>query len=198
VAIYAARGAEFAESAWPPIHAGSLTMASVGSAVLTACNALRDSFVRTAVVDPPPPVPRHSTHDVSVRDGSLFLTSTPQRSETYQEILRRHKRPQHGQPTKLDTGRHAPALLRIRIRRGVRRSLGRRTTRPRPHPAAVRHLRRRTSDQPKLAHSQALGGMVAGIGMALLEGTHIDHRDGRIVNANMADYLVPVNADSPT
>jgi xanthine dehydrogenase YagR molybdenum-binding subunit len=50
---------------------------------------------------------------------------------------------------------------------------------------------------PKLAHSQALSGMVAGIGMALLESTRIDHRDGRIVNANMADYLVPVNADVP-
>ena len=33
--------------------------------------------------------------------------------------------------------------------------------------------------------------------MALLEGTDIDHRDGRILNANMSDYLVPVNADVP-
>jgi xanthine dehydrogenase YagR molybdenum-binding subunit len=50
---------------------------------------------------------------------------------------------------------------------------------------------------PKLAHSQALSGMVAGIGMALLESGVTDHRDGRIVNANLADYLVPVNADVP-
>jgi xanthine dehydrogenase YagR molybdenum-binding subunit len=50
---------------------------------------------------------------------------------------------------------------------------------------------------PKLAHSQAIGGMVGGIGMALLEGTQLDYRDGRIVNANMSDYLVPVNADVP-
>ncbi|HEX6359636.1 xanthine dehydrogenase family protein molybdopterin-binding subunit [Actinophytocola sp.] len=50
---------------------------------------------------------------------------------------------------------------------------------------------------PKLAHSQALGGMVMGIGTSLLEHTVIDHRDGRIVNANLADYLVPVNADVP-
>lgn len=50
---------------------------------------------------------------------------------------------------------------------------------------------------PKLAHSQAIGGMVGGIGMALLESTDLDHRDGRIVNANMSDYLVPVNADVP-
>ena len=48
---------------------------------------------------------------------------------------------------------------------------------------------------PLLAHSQAIGGMVGGIGMALLEATELDHRDGRIINANMSDYLVPINAD---
>jgi xanthine dehydrogenase YagR molybdenum-binding subunit len=50
---------------------------------------------------------------------------------------------------------------------------------------------------PRMAHSQAIGGIVGGIGMALLEQTRIDGRDGRIVNANIADYLVPVNADIP-
>jgi xanthine dehydrogenase YagR molybdenum-binding subunit len=50
---------------------------------------------------------------------------------------------------------------------------------------------------PRLAHSQAIGAMVMGIGMALLEGAELDYRDGRVVNANMSDYLVPVNADVP-
>jgi xanthine dehydrogenase YagR molybdenum-binding subunit len=50
---------------------------------------------------------------------------------------------------------------------------------------------------PRMAHSQAIGGMVGGVGMALLEQTHIDRRDGRIANASIADYLVPVNADIP-
>lgn len=50
---------------------------------------------------------------------------------------------------------------------------------------------------PKLADSQAIGAMTGGIGMALLEHTVTDHRDGRIVNADLADYLVPVNADVP-
>jgi len=50
---------------------------------------------------------------------------------------------------------------------------------------------------PKLAHSQAIGGMVGGIGAALLEGTQLDYRDGRVVNANLSDYLVAVNADVP-
>jgi hypothetical protein len=46
---------------------------------------------------------------------------------------------------------------------------------------------------PKLADSQALGAMIGGIGQALLEHTVTDHRDGRVVNANLADYLVPVS-----
>src|SRR5262249_12325522 len=47
----------------------------------------------------------------------------------------------------------------------------------------------------KTASSQILGGVVWGIGMALHEETLIDHRAGRIINANIAEYHVPVNAD---
>jgi xanthine dehydrogenase YagR molybdenum-binding subunit len=50
---------------------------------------------------------------------------------------------------------------------------------------------------PRLAASQCTGGMVGGIGMALMERTVLDPRDGRPVNAHMADYLVPVNLDIP-
>jgi xanthine dehydrogenase YagR molybdenum-binding subunit len=48
---------------------------------------------------------------------------------------------------------------------------------------------------PKIAHSQCIGGMVGGIGMALLEQADWDPRFGRVMNANLAEYLVPVNAD---
>ncbi len=48
---------------------------------------------------------------------------------------------------------------------------------------------------PKLAHSQCIGGMVGGIGMALLEAAEWDPRFGRVMNANLAEYLVPVCAD---
>ncbi|NYE25286.1 xanthine dehydrogenase family protein molybdopterin-binding subunit [Pigmentiphaga litoralis] len=50
---------------------------------------------------------------------------------------------------------------------------------------------------PKLAESQWIGGMVMGLGQTLLEEGHIDPRDGRTVNANFADYALPVNADVP-
>jgi Molybdopterin-binding domain of aldehyde dehydrogenase len=47
----------------------------------------------------------------------------------------------------------------------------------------------------KLAKSQFVGGIVWGISLALLEDTEVDPRSGRIVNANLADYHLPVNAD---
>ena len=50
----------------------------------------------------------------------------------------------------------------------------------------------------KTARSQIQGGVIWGIGMALLEETEIDPRTGRYVNADLAEYKVPVNADVGT
>jgi xanthine dehydrogenase YagR molybdenum-binding subunit len=50
---------------------------------------------------------------------------------------------------------------------------------------------------PKTARSQMMGGSTGGIGMAMGEEAIIDHRYGRLVNNNFADYHVPVNADIP-
>ncbi len=48
---------------------------------------------------------------------------------------------------------------------------------------------------PRTAHSQLMGGMIWGIGSALHEFTEIDKREARYVNDNLAEYLIPVNAD---
>lgn len=50
---------------------------------------------------------------------------------------------------------------------------------------------------PLLARSQYTGGMIGGIGMALMERTVLDARNGRPVNTHMADCLKPVNLDTP-
>jgi xanthine dehydrogenase YagR molybdenum-binding subunit len=50
---------------------------------------------------------------------------------------------------------------------------------------------------PKTARSQMIGGMIYGLGMALTEDTILDLRTGRYLNADLAEYLVPVNADIP-
>jgi xanthine dehydrogenase YagR molybdenum-binding subunit len=47
----------------------------------------------------------------------------------------------------------------------------------------------------KLARSQIEGGIVWGLGEALFEASMLDERYGRIVNGNLAEYHVPVNAD---
>ncbi|MBV8968881.1 MAG: xanthine dehydrogenase family protein molybdopterin-binding subunit [Verrucomicrobia bacterium] len=49
----------------------------------------------------------------------------------------------------------------------------------------------------KTGHSQIMGGVVFGIGMALLEATDYEPETGWIANRNVAEYLMPVNADVP-
>jgi xanthine dehydrogenase YagR molybdenum-binding subunit len=50
---------------------------------------------------------------------------------------------------------------------------------------------------PKTARSQMLGGMIWGLGQALLEQSTMDHTLGRYLSKNLSGYLVPVNADVP-
>jgi xanthine dehydrogenase YagR molybdenum-binding subunit len=50
---------------------------------------------------------------------------------------------------------------------------------------------------PKLAESQWKGGIIMGIGQALLEEGVVDPRHARVVNDNLGDYLLPTNADIP-
>jgi xanthine dehydrogenase YagR molybdenum-binding subunit len=124
-------------------------------------------------------------------------TSEPTRGETYQDLLRRRGWPhldvhQQWSPDDADRQYSMSAYGAVFAEVAVDELLG--TVRVRRIYACYDGGR---IINPKLAHSQAIGGMVGGIGMALLEGTHLDYRDGRIVNANMSDYLVPVNADVP-
>ena len=50
---------------------------------------------------------------------------------------------------------------------------------------------------PKTARSQMYGGVVMGIGMALMEHSVVDPRSGRFITQDLADYHVPVNPDVP-
>jgi len=180
-----------------PSHSGSRTMASVGSAVFTTANMLRDRFVRTAVVDPGSPLNGLRPDDVWVADGRMFHTGEPARAESYQDLLRRRgweklDAQQTWSPDDADQRYSMSAYGAVFAEVAVDELLG--TVRIRRISGCYDAGR---IINPKLAHSQAIGGMVGGIGMALLEGTQLDYRDGRIVNANMSDYLVPVNADVP-
>ncbi|MEV5355801.1 xanthine dehydrogenase family protein molybdopterin-binding subunit [Streptomyces sp. NPDC086081] len=180
-----------------PPHGGSMTMASVGSAVLDGCNTVREQAIKLAVADEQSPLYGVNAEDVVVRSGRLHVRNNPARGESYQQLLARNDRTHleadgsyAGAPGTERYSLHAYnatfAEVAVDVALGlvrVRRVLG------------VYDAGRIIS--PKLAESQAFGGMVGGIGQALLEHTVTDHRDGRIVNANLADYLVPVNADVP-
>jgi xanthine dehydrogenase YagR molybdenum-binding subunit len=51
---------------------------------------------------------------------------------------------------------------------------------------------------PRLVRSQLYGGMIWGVSFALHEGASVDRRSGRVMNADLGEYHVPVNADVPS
>jgi xanthine dehydrogenase YagR molybdenum-binding subunit len=180
-----------------PSHSGSRTMASVGSAVFTACHSLRDRLIRTASVDPGSPLSGVHPDDIAVDGGRMFLRGKTARGETYRDLLHRRGWPASDAeltwtPDDADTRYSMYAYGAVYAEVAVDAAL--RTVRIRRIHACYDAGR---VVNPLLAHSQAIGGMVGGIGMALLENAELDHRDGRVVNANLSDYLVPVNADVP-
>ncbi|MGI5193262.1 xanthine dehydrogenase family protein molybdopterin-binding subunit [Streptomyces sp. CA-288835] len=187
------------DSLYPPTppHGGSMTMASVGSATLDACDKVRRQAIKLAVEDEESPLYGVKAEDIVVRNGRLHVQDNPARGETYQRLLARNNRTHleadgsyAGPP---DPERHSYySYGAVFTEVGVDATLGLVRVR---RMLGVYDCGRIVS--PKLADSQALGGMVGGISQALLEHTVTDHRDGRIVNANLADYLVPVNADIP-
>jgi xanthine dehydrogenase YagR molybdenum-binding subunit len=149
------------------------------------------------VVDPGSPLNGARPDGVSVSDGRMFRTEDPARGESYQDLLRRRNLPsldsrQTWSPDDANSRFTLYAYGAVFAQVAVDERLG--TVRIRRIFGCYDAGR---IVNPKLAHSQALGGMVWGIGMALLEGTLLDHRDGHVVNANMSDYLVPSNADVP-
>ncbi|MFH8662372.1 xanthine dehydrogenase family protein molybdopterin-binding subunit [Streptomyces afghaniensis] len=180
-----------------PPHGGSMTMMCVGSANLDACNKIRRQAIELAVEDEESPLYGVNADDVVVRNGRLHVKGNPARGETYQRLLTRNNRTHleadgswAGPP---DPERHSYySYGAVFTEVGVDATLGLVRVR---RMLGVYDCGRIVS--PKLADSQALGGMVGGIGQALLEHTVTDHRDGRIVNADLAGYLVPVNADIP-
>ena len=181
-----------------PSHSGSRTMASVGSAVFTVGNMLRDkdrsgcrSPIRARRCNGVAP------QDVTVADGRMFVGADPAAARPTRTCCagaagRASTRTQTWSPDDADKRFSMYAYGAVFAEVAVDEALG--FVRVRRIYACYDAGR---VVNPRLAHSQAIGGMVGGIGMALLEGTELDHRDGRIVNANMSDYLVPVNADVP-
>lgn len=165
---------ELGDSSLPnaPTQGGSATTASVGSAVYKACADLKEKFQKL------------------VGNGG---TDNPD----YAKILKDHNLASLDVTTETDGGNgmqtyamnswsvHFVKVL-VNAATGVVKI---------DKVACVADCGRIIS--PKTARSQVIGGAIGGLGMALMEESVIDHRYGRYINNNFADYHVPVNADIP-
>ncbi|WP_420995624.1 xanthine dehydrogenase family protein molybdopterin-binding subunit [Cupriavidus sp. 30B13] len=178
-----------------PVSGGSQSVASVSPAVRAAALAARLELAKLAMSDAASPLYGAPLDDIDIVDGWLLRRSAPERREPVAAPLARNG----GKPVEVQMSarpgdekqnfsmhsfgavfaevRVDPELGEIRVQRivgsyGVGRLLNRKTGR-----------------------SQLMGGLVWGIGLALLEKTEIDPASGRVANANLAEYHVPVNAD---
>jgi xanthine dehydrogenase YagR molybdenum-binding subunit len=176
---------------------GSMGATMVSAAVHAAGTTLRGQLVATAVADAGSPLHGADPTTIAVENGRLYSRDRPGLGESYGELLGRNRMsyaedtgswtpPAHDTPLGLLTfgAQFAeiavdPELGLVRVRRLVGAFA----------PGRVLN--------PKLATSQLMGGMLWGLGQALLEGNEMDPRFGRWGASNLAEYLVPVNADAP-
>jgi xanthine dehydrogenase YagR molybdenum-binding subunit len=182
---------------YAPLSAGSMTVASAGSAVYLAAVAARDRLVQLAVSDPESALHGARHEDVLVTGEYLTMGGDPWRRGSIRELLERNG----GQPIEgraeakpgdeaQQYSMHAFGALFVEVR--VDPELGTiRVSRVVGAYGAGRVL------NPKTARSQLIGGITYGMGMALMEHTITDSRNGRYLNADLAEYHIPVNADVP-
>ena len=176
---------------------GSGGSGMVSGAVHTAATALRDQLIARAIADGKSPLHGADPGAVVVRDGRMVLRDEPETGETYGELLTRNFLEEvdalgSWNPTGSDTGYATTTFGAQFAEVAVDADLGLvRVRRMVGAFAPGRVLNRKT------ASSQLMGGMLWGLGQALLEGNQMDSRSGRWANASLGDYLVPVNADAP-
>jgi xanthine dehydrogenase YagR molybdenum-binding subunit len=180
-----------------PLSGGSQTAASAGSAVHEAVCALRAQLVRLAVGDAASPLHGAPADAVCVEDGRIFDSRVFGKGESLESLLVRQGR------AHVET--RATAAPGPEAKRYAMYAFGAQFAEVRvDHELGIVRVSRMVGVfdvgralNARTARSQLLGGMVWGIGMALIEDTVIDGRLGRVVTANLADYHVPVDADVP-
>jgi xanthine dehydrogenase YagR molybdenum-binding subunit len=177
-----------------PVEGGSWIAASVSNGIATTCDAVRTELLRLAKQMPDSPLAGAAPDEVTLADGKLVSKRDASRAVSIADAMR------HGRVDRIEQERstdfledgkrahntHSAVFAEVKVdeQLGVIR-----VTRVVSAVAAGRILNTKT------AGSQIMGGVVWGIGMALHEETLFDQRLGRIMNANIAEYHVPVNAD---
>src|SRR5215207_8515880 len=178
-----------------PSQGGSQTTSSVGSAVYGAALAVGAKLLSLANQQTDSPLKAAAAADVEMLDGQLRLKTDPSKSVSIPEVMRRNNLSEvtetfESRPSperqKYATMAHGAQFVEVKVDPDIGIV---RVTRAIEVTACGKII------NPKASHSQEIGGVVWGIGMALQEATEIDHRYGRIMNPNLQHYHVPVNAD---
>jgi xanthine dehydrogenase YagR molybdenum-binding subunit len=178
-----------------PVSGGSQSAASVTPAVRVAAQQARLKLFSMASNDPQSPLQGANSEGIDFKDGKLFLKSDPSKAEDFTVLMSRHP----NDPVET-TGSAEPEQSSQAF---SKHSFGAVFAEVSVDPAVGTVRVRRVTGvydigtllNKKTGKSQFIGGIVWGISLALHEQTHVDWRDGRVVNANLAEYHVPVNAD---
>lgn len=178
-----------------PVQGGSFTTASVGSAAHGAAMQIKQKLFDLAVKGGS--FSNVKIDDIEMSDGYLNRAIKPDAAERVSiadlmkknnltEIAETHTSRPSAERNKYTTQAHGAQFVEVK----VDEDLGIiKVTRVVEATAVGKII------NPKTSHSQEMGGVVWGIGMALQEATEIDHRYGRMMTTDLASYHVPVNAD---
>ncbi|XAT75735.1 xanthine dehydrogenase family protein molybdopterin-binding subunit [Rhodopseudomonas sp. P1] len=174
---------------------GSQQTASIGASVIAAHHVLIKELLKLAGNDSP--LAGLSAEEVGTVNGGLAKLDDTSRHESYVSILNRsgrdHVSAEGSASAPLETmhwSMHSFGALFCEI--GVNSVTG--ETRVRRFLGSYdcgRIL------NPKTAASQFRGGIIMGLGLALMEETQFDERNGRIMNPSLAEYHIPVHLDVP-
>jgi xanthine dehydrogenase YagR molybdenum-binding subunit len=195
-----------------PVAGGSTTTASTCSAVLKTCDAIRDRLLRAVVTSNQGPLAGRDAATLTLADGTITAADGAEQKledvfkamgvtslEQYSEFV------PHGLEPKAMSDLYAGKNASIGGSHGpkVMYAMGAELVEVRVHastceirvPRIVGAFAAGRLVNTRTVHSQLMGGMIWGISSALHEATELDLKRARYVNDNLADYLVPVNAD---
>lgn len=191
------------DSALPaaPVEGGSCGAASAGAAVHLACLRVGVQLHDIAARMTPSPIADASFDEVAFGDGHMMVRINPARRVALADLVRLSGKDgiEAEQVAKPNLSELADTALKAKYTHSAVFAEVKideelpivRVTRVVIAAAAGRII------NPKTARSQVVGGAVMAIGMALHEETVMDHRFGRFMTHNFADYHIPVNADIP-
>jgi xanthine dehydrogenase YagR molybdenum-binding subunit len=185
------------------IAGGSSHTATAGTAIQNAGADVIARLADLATSDERSALYGAGNAGVVARSGRLIRSDDPSRGESYADILGRaglaqiEGRGAAGNPNLMDAHAHADYAMHahgaVFAEAKVDPDLGQvRVTRLVGAFAAGRII------NPRMVQSQLYGGMIWGVSFALHEQAVMDPRSGRPMNANLAEYHVPVNADVPS